>query len=288
MPLPNFIIIGAMKSGTSTLHSNLQLHPEIGMSKLKEPHYFDKFFDKPLSYYSDQFPQEKRLNGESTPAYTWNHIFPEVPKRIFNTVPNVKLVYLLRDPIDRIISHLHHDLYRGRVKYKDVDKVVLENSNYVQISSYYTQLGHYLEYFDLEKIYILETYSLQKDTNRTLNEICQFLGAEEFDFTDLIKARNQSSRKYLIRYYDTVHKYLPRHMSRLYHLMFYVVNEKIARPILKKETLRELKWRLYPDIKKLKKISGKGFTDWKTYNSIDLESEFYINSLIRSRKIKAE
>jgi len=232
MPLPNFIIIGAMNSSTSTLHSNLQLHPEIGMSKLKEPHYFDKFFDKPTSYYMDQFSNAKRLNGESTPAYTWNHIFPEVPERIFNTVANVKLIYLLRDPIDRIISHLHRDLYRGRFKFKDINKVVLSNSNYVQISQYYTQLSYYLEYFDLDKIHILETNSLQKDTNQALNEICRFLGAEEFDSTKWIKARNQSSRKYLIRYYDTAHRYMPRQMARLYHLLFYVANEKIARPIL--------------------------------------------------------
>lgn len=276
-----------MKSGTSTLHSNLQLHPEIGMSKLKEPHYFDKFYHKPVSYYSNQFSNTKRINGESTPAYTWNHIFPEVPERIFKTVPDVKLVYLLRDPIDRIISHLHHDLYRGRLKYNEVDQIVLANLNYIQISQYYTQLSHYLQHFDLEKILILETYSLQKDTNRTLNEICNFLGAEKFDFTKDIKARNQSSRKYLIRYYDTVHKFLPRQMTRFYHLMFYVLNEKIARPLLREETLQELKVKLEPDIDELKKISGKDFKDWKTYNSIELNEEVESNftgSAYRSKK----
>lgn len=270
MPLPDFIIIGAMKSGTSTLHSNLQLHPEIGMSRLKEPHYFDKFFDKSVSYYMDQFSSDKRLNGESTPAYTWNHIFPEVPERIYRTVPNVKLIYLLRDPIDRIVSHLHHDLYRGRLKLKEVDKVVLQDSNYVQISQYNTQLSHYLNYFDLDKIHILETNALQKDTNQALNDICSFIGAGEFDFTPWIKARNQSSRKYLISYYDTAHQLLPRQMAKLYHLLFYVANEKIARPILKEETLIELKLRLDPDISQLKNISGREFNSWKTYNAIDI------------------
>ncbi|UJH91288.1 sulfotransferase domain-containing protein [Antarcticibacterium sp. 1MA-6-2] len=215
-------------------------------------------------------------------TYTWNHVFPEVPKRIFDSVPNVKLIYLLRDPIDRIISHLHHDLYRGRFKYKNVDEVVLADSNYVQISQYYTQLSYYLQYFDMENILIMETSSLQKDTNQALNEICRFLGAQQFDFSKWIKARNQSSRKYLIRYYDIAHKYLPRQMSRLYHLLFYVANEKIARPILSETTLLELKYRLATDINELKKISGKEFKSWKTYNSIDLKNEVVINTSEKS------
>lgn len=283
MPLPNFIIIGAMKSGTSTLHSNLQLHPEIGMSKLKEPHYFDKYYNKPLSYYSDQFSHAKRLNGESTPAYSWNHIFPEIPERIYNTVPNVKLIYLLRDPVDRIISHLHHDLYRGRFKLKEVNKIVLENPNYVQISRYFTQLSSYLQYFEFENILIMETNSLQKDTNVALNQICEFVGAEQFDFTKWIKARNESHKKYLIWYYDTAHQLLPRHMSKLYHLLFYVANEKIARPILNEETLMELKIRLQGDINELKKISGMKFENWKTYNSIKLAKEIETNYAERNR-----
>lgn len=283
MPLPNFIIIGAMKSGTSTLHSNLQLHPEIGMSKLKEPHYFDKYYNKPLSYYSDQFSYAKRLNGESTPAYSWNHIFPEIPERIYNTVPNVKLIYLLRDPVDRITSHLHHDLYRGRFKLKEVNQIVLENPNYVQISRYFTQLSSYLEYFEFENILIMETNSLQKDTNLALNQICEFVGAEQFDFTKWIKARNESHKKYLIRYYDTAHKLLPRHMAKLYHLLFYVANEKIARPILNEETLMELKIRLEDDINELKKISGMKFENWKTYNSIKLAKEMETNYTERNR-----
>ena len=282
MPLPNFIIIGAMKSGTSTLHSNLQLHPEIGMSKLKEPHYFDKFYHKPLSFYADQFSSGKRINGESTPAYSWNHIFPEVPERIHKAIPDVKLIYVLRDPVDRIISHLHHDLYRGRFRLSQVDNVVLTDPKYVETSKYFSQVNCYLKYFDLENILFLETLALKNDMNKALNEICTFLEVDNFDFSHQVKARNQSSRKYIIQYYDTVHKILPRRATKLYHMIFYVANQKIARPVLKKETLLQLKSRLMPDIEKLKKISGKSFAGWRTYNLIDLREEQVENQYMKS------
>ena len=282
MPLPNFIIIGAMKSGTSTLHFNLPLHPEIGMSKLKEPHYFNKFYHKPLSFYANQFSCSKKINGESTPAYSWNHIFPEVPERIYKAVPDVKLIYVLRDPIDRIISHLHHDLYRGRFSLAEVDNVVLRDPKYVETSKYFLQINCYLKYFDLENIHFLETQALKKDMNEALNEICNFLEVANFDFSHRVKARNQSSRKYLIRYYDTVHNFLPRGATKLYHMIFYVVNQKIARPILKEETILELKSRLKPDIENLKEISGKNFEGWRTYNSIDIKKEIVGNKAKRN------
>ena len=282
MPLPNFIIIGAMKSGTSTLHSSLQLHPDIGMSKLKEPHYFDKFYHKPLSFYANQFSSSKRINGESTPAYSWNHIFPEVPERIYRAIPDVKLIYVLRDPVDRIISHLHHDLYRGRFGLAKVDDVVLSDLKYVETSKYFSQVNSYLNYFDLENIHFLETLALKKDINKALNEICDFLEVANFDFSNQVKARNQSSRKYLIQYYDTVHKLLPRRATKLYHMIFYVANQKIARPILKDETLLELKFRLKPDIENLKGISGKKFEGWRTYNSINIKEEHVGNRAKRN------
>lgn len=267
MPLPDFIIIGAMKSGTSTLHSNLQLHPDIGMSKLKEPHFFDLYYDKGIEWYKDQF-QDKRVLGESTPAYTWQHIYPEVPGRMATVIPDAKLIYLLRDPIARIESHLHHDLYRGRLKLKEIDSKVLEDPQYIQTSRYFFQLKEYLKYFPKERILIMETNELKKDLNSSLNEICSYLNVDSFDFTNKVKVRNQSARKYLIPGYDTVHKYFPRQITKLYHLFFYFRNKKIERPKLKEETLIEIKRRLSPDIEELKKFSGKNFDDWKKYNSI--------------------
>lgn len=268
MPLPDFIIIGAMKAGTSTLHSNLQLHPEIGMSKLKEPHYFDRHFSKPLDWYKSQFISKKRINGESTPAYTWGHFHPEVAERMYKTLPNVKLIYVLRDPIGRIISHLHHDLYRGRFKLEDVNKVVLTDPQYIQTSKYFFQVNHYLAYFDKTQILFITTDSLKNDLNNSLNKICDFLGVENYDFSDKIKVRNQSEKKYLINGYDTVHKYLPRRVANLYHLLFYFINQKIDRPVLMAKTLKKIEQELSPDIEQLKNLTGENYSEWNSFNKI--------------------
>ena len=272
MPLPDFIIIGAMKSGTTTLYTNLQFHPKIGMSKLKELHFFSRHYDRPVSWYSDQFTNEKPLNGDTTPGYSWAHIFPKVAERIHETVPDVKLIYIIRDPIDRIISHLHHDLYRDRFSPKKVDEAVLKDQQYVRTSQYYYQISHYLEYFDKKQILFVETNDLKADLNGTLNKICEFLGVEEINFEEKAKAGNPnpSTNKYLIKNYDAAHKYLPRFGAKLYHLLFYAIKIKIDRPQLKEETLRALKKELYPDVEELKKLTGRDFSAWKTYNKIQL------------------
>lgn len=271
MPLPDFIIIGAMKAGTSTLHSNLQLHPEIGMSTLKEPQYFTIFYDRPLSWYENQFDSGKMTNGESTPAYSWNHIYPETPDRIKKIIPDAKLIYVLRDPIDRIISHLHHDLYRDRIKSENINQVVFLDPQYLLTSQYFFQSSKYLEYFKKENIYFVETSSLKNNLNGTLNEICDFLGTSRFEFTDKLKVRNQSSRKYLIKNYDMVHKYFPRRVTILYHWLFYFINKKIERPQLSPEVLSNLKKELHDDVEKLKMLTGKSFESWKTYNKISID-----------------
>ena len=93
MPLPYVIIIGAMKSGTSNLHANLQLHPDIGMSKFKEPSYFNESYkSRDLSWYKSLFNSGKKINGESSPNYTKKDLYPGTAKRMYDTLPNVKLI----------------------------------------------------------------------------------------------------------------------------------------------------------------------------------------------------
>ena len=272
MPLPNFITIGAMKSGTTSLYRNLQLHPKIGMSKLKELHYFSRHFDRPLEWYANQFTDEKPVNGDITPGYSWAHIFPDVAERIYKTIPDVKLIYIVRDPIDRIISHLHHDLYRGRLTVKNIDRTVLEDPQYVATSKYYYQISQYLKFFKKEQILLVETNNLKDDFNGTLNKICDFLGVEAINFEEKIETANPnpSTKKYLIKGYDSAHKYLPPFALKAYKLTYYLMDIKIDRPSLKPETLKKLKNELQPDIEELKRLTGRDFQDWKTYNKISV------------------
>lgn len=122
MTLPNFLIIGAQKAGTSWLAYQLEKHPEIYLPK-KEIHYFDKGFNyqKGLSWYEKQFDEvtEQKAIGEKTPEYLWangegweDHQ-SDVHQKIFQTLPEAKLIVTLRNPVDRAISAINHIIRSG-------------------------------------------------------------------------------------------------------------------------------------------------------------------------------
>src|SRR5689334_1125972 len=107
--LPNLIIIGAPKAATTSLHGYLKQHPEVGMSAAKELSYFwrDDWRER-QAWYEAQFDFEDprvRVRGESTPFYAAYPFRKHVPERMHELVPDAKLVYVVRDPIDRLVSH---------------------------------------------------------------------------------------------------------------------------------------------------------------------------------------
>ena len=121
MPLPDFLIIGAMKAGTTSIHENLKSHPKIGMSDFKETNYFTSNYNYGINWYKSLFNKSGVKNGEACPSYAMVFKYPDTAERIYKTTSKIKLIYILRDPVDRIVSHLHHNLYRDRFNKKNVD-----------------------------------------------------------------------------------------------------------------------------------------------------------------------
>lgn len=111
-PLPTFIVVGVMKAGTTSLAANLRAHPQVFMPK-KELHFFDKHFDEGVPWYREQFKKGRgRVCGEKTPRYMTRKVFME---RLHQTVPDAKIIVLLRDPVARVISQINHEIQRGRL-----------------------------------------------------------------------------------------------------------------------------------------------------------------------------
>ncbi|MEM1260746.1 MAG: sulfotransferase domain-containing protein, partial [Bacteroidota bacterium] len=112
---PDFLVIGAMKSGTSSLLEYLVDHPQIKKGKEKEIHFFDKYFSKGVEWYETQFPKKEEnsdfLTGEATPAYL---LFPSIPKKVYELYPDVKLIVILRNPVDRAFSNHKMNLRNGK------------------------------------------------------------------------------------------------------------------------------------------------------------------------------
>ena len=115
--LPDFIIIGAMKSATSTLHNQLSAQPGIFMSTPKEPNFFsdDEIYSRGLSWYKGLFSDAKPddICGESSTHYTKLPDYPDTIARLKSAVPQPKLIYVMRHPIDRLVSHYIHQWSEG-------------------------------------------------------------------------------------------------------------------------------------------------------------------------------
>lgn len=195
--LPNFICVGAQKSGTTTLHDILNQHPEICLPKDKETKFFqrDDRFNKGLEYYKSHFKInfKQKIIGEVDPEYMY---FKYIPKRIFETLgADIKLIFLLRNPIDRAFSHYLMSKKRGYEDNSFLKAILMEkerifeddsqtdfslsnclNFSYIDRGYYSRQIKEYLKYFKKENmLFILFEEDLISNRVKTINKILSFL-----------------------------------------------------------------------------------------------------------------
>lgn len=178
---PDFIIIGAMRAGTTSLAERLGRHPEIGMSRLKETDFFieEKNFSRGYKWYQSLFPSGKRILGEASPNYTKGDVFKGVPARICTVRPDVKLIYVVRDPVDRFCSHYTHScLVHGGLSAPEDIFNEREGAHVLASSMYYRQISAFLEVFPQNQLKIIDFDDLVDSPDATLADICAFLDVE--------------------------------------------------------------------------------------------------------------
>ena len=206
--LPDFLIIGAQRSGTTSLYNYLTAHPSIGHSLWKEVHYFDVNFQKGLSWYKAHFPtkvwrwyRNKRganpyLVGESSPYYLFH---PHAAKRAYALVPDARLIALLRDPVERAYSHYLYEVRKEREKrpfeqaIRDEKEIVSDETNkiltdgnhissihqrfsYLSRGEYEGQLKRWNNFFPRDKILVLSSEDLFRDPRQAMITVFRFLG----------------------------------------------------------------------------------------------------------------
>ncbi len=179
--LPTFIVIGAMKSGTVSFHNYLRTHPEIGMSRPKETNFFTNpdHNGHDLRWYRKQFFGRGPQFGESTTWYTKRHQRDGVAERMHVLLPNLRLIYLVRDPVDRAVTHFLHDLDKGRVRAEDFDAVFADpTSTYFETSRYAFQLDPYLDTYGRDRILVITSEDLRDQRVVTLQRVFAFLGVD--------------------------------------------------------------------------------------------------------------
>jgi hypothetical protein len=177
--LPNLLVIGAAKCGTTSLHEYLDLHPEVAMSREKELDFFveEKSWGRGVEWYERQFAAAP-VRGESSPSYTAHPRYRGVPERIRRVVPEAKLVYLVRDPIDRILSHFAHRQVVRPGALEDAFADPGRREGLVAPSRYWLQLEQYLERFPAERILVVDSDELRARRVETLERVFAFLGVD--------------------------------------------------------------------------------------------------------------
>jgi len=184
--LPTFILAGAPKSGSSSLWQYLRQHPEVYLPDQKELFYFDFNFEKGVEWYSEFFSghQTEAAIGEAT---VWYMRWSTVPKRMSELLPNVKLIFVLRNPVDRAYSNWCHEKRDGihpfDQTFEDFLKREDRDSRTIISSGYYSEhLERFLRYFPRGQIHICFTEDLKSAPKETCKDIFDFIGVNpEFE-----------------------------------------------------------------------------------------------------------
>ena len=235
--LPDFIIIGAMKSGTTSLYYNICQHPNVFEAAYDEIGFFDDNFELGLYWYRSMFPtvfqkyitklrHKEFLTGEDTPFYFWKQ---NAVDRIHNILPNAKLIIILRNPIDRAYSNYTDQINRGiepasfeeviKNEIEFIEKNNLKSKNnelkdmikepaYLAKGIYVNQLELWRKKFPLKQFHILSTEEMSSQPHKTLEKVFEFLQVSEENIQTPQKRKmkeyspmNSDTRKLLIEFF---------------------------------------------------------------------------------------
>jgi hypothetical protein len=175
--LPNLVIIGGLKCGTTSLHHYLSLHPEIAMSRPKELNFFvaELNYDLGPHWYASHFDPAATVRGETSPHYTARPRLEGAAARMHELIPAARLIYAVRDPIARLLSHYLHNV-GGGYESRSLDEVLAERSSaYVDRSRYAYQLEPYLDAFGADSIAIVTQDELRGRREETMARLFSFL-----------------------------------------------------------------------------------------------------------------
>ncbi len=188
-----------MKSGTTSLYHYLRSHPDIFIPAIKEPCFFSNktIWERGIKWYESLFNGygNSKAIGEASTNYTKYPIFPNVPERIASIESKMKLIYILRHPIDRIYSQYVHNFYFGN-EINSIEDVIMNKPQYIQISLYYKQIDQYLKYFPKEQLLIIILEDMEKDALKIIKNVFEFLNVETtFIPPNITERRNQTKYK---------------------------------------------------------------------------------------------
>lgn len=277
MSLPTFLVIGAQKAGTTSLHAYLSSHSDIYMPSLKEPHFFVEGVGPPSDrdWYERLFDAGSghRHRGEASPSYSMFPFFDGAPRRIAEMIPDARLIYLIRDPIERMRSAYIETLMSGNPiahRYGGIERALLSNLTYFFPSLYMLQIEQYLRHFERDQILVVVSEQLRTDRQRTIDRVMRHLGlATGWSPPELAVEWNRRDDRSVMRpRFALAHQRLRDHgwyARSLGVLRHSPVGSRTLRPdeeSMPTELRRRLATILRPDLERLQEFLGAGFDAW--------------------------
>jgi hypothetical protein len=189
--LPDFVIIGTQRGGTTSLYRYLTEHPDISGALRKEVHFFDRYYEKGMDWYLANFPVrgEAPVVGEASPYYLFH---PDVPERVRRALPHAKFIVLLRNPVDRAYSHYQMVVRRGIETFsfeEAIDKererlsgnddpvgLARRHYSYIKRGLYVDQLKRWMNVFPREQFLIIKSEDFYENPERILHQTLAYLG----------------------------------------------------------------------------------------------------------------
>ena len=280
--LPNLVIIGAAKCGTTSLHRYLGEHPEVYMAvprdhPLKAMRFFwaDDWRER-QAWYESHFDVPEPVRGEATPAYTAFAHHPGVPERMHELIPEAKLIYLVRDPIERVLSHWvqrRADLDATPFE-RYMDEYEAPDNPIVCPSRYWTQVQQYLPFYDPSQILIIDQHELKTQRAEVMRQVFRFVGVDDsFESPEFEVERNTRESKHGLRgtalkLWEPVlwpaSRVVPR---RVRDIIREPANRILTAPVTERAVLspqmrERLAGHLRPEAEGLREFTGRSFDTW--------------------------
>ncbi len=264
---PLFVIVGAMKCGTTSLHAYLDLHPQIGMSNPKEPNFFneERTWNRGLPWFYGLFDPAADVWGESSTNYTKFPRFAGVVEKIHHYDPATRLIYVVRDPVARVVSHYMTNVaHANEARTFDEAMADLSDNHYLHTSRYHAQLTQYLRLFPMEQIRVVELGELSPENVRaTLRGLFAFVGVDaDFDHPDLGVVKHDSSKK---RRPTSVGRAITHGMPGgkfVRYTLSPLIDKPLQKPVVTPALRRRIEDALRPDADALRALTGRTFSTW--------------------------
>ena len=273
-----FIGVGVAKAATTLVYELLKNHPQLNIGKIKELHYFDNTDSPSLDEYNKLFVGSKGIKFEITPIYIY---FKDVLKKIASVLKNEKkkILIVLRNPVKRAQAHYFHSMRRGEEiesfeKSFDLENARISNSiteyranSYFSRGLCYDKIKECFELFGRENVLILKYEDLKQDTQKSINEICDFIIIDRITIQEVTESKRVSTKlrfkylNYIIKKNaEKIRKVLPARIHSILSVLYRKINHKnyyVDEINLSQEFLERLAAYYNKDIEKVEKLINR-------------------------------